>query len=68
MITHNAELVHRLLSAVLKLGLYGYHGSGEGDIAQSQPIHGPINDSLRNSHTVRVNVLEHYLAEMTPVT
>ncbi len=66
--THNTELVHRLLSGLLKLGLHDHHGSGKGDVAQPQPIHWTINDSLRNSHTVRVNVLEHYLAEMTPVT
>ena len=52
--THNAELVDRLLSGVLKLGLNGHHGSGEGDVAQPQPIYRPVNDSLRNSHTVRV--------------
>jgi len=37
--THNAELVHRLSSGVLKLGLHGHFGSGEGDVAQPQPIH-----------------------------
>jgi len=37
--THNTELVHRLLSGVLKLGLRGHHGSGEGDVPQPQPIH-----------------------------
>jgi len=26
MMTHNGELVHRLLSGVLKLGLHGHHG------------------------------------------
>ena len=52
--THNAELVHRLLSGVLNLGLHGHHGSGEGDVAQPQPIDWPVNYSLRNSHTVRV--------------
>ncbi len=66
--THNTELVQRLLSGVLKLGLHGHHGSGKGDAAQLQTIHGPINDSLRNSHTIRVNVPEHYLAKMTAVT
>ena len=54
MMTHNAELVHRLLPGVLKLGLHGHHGSDEGDVAQPKPIHWPINDSMRNSHTVRV--------------
>ena len=42
MTTHNTELVHRLLSGVLKLGIHGrhgHHGSGEGDAAQPQPIH-----------------------------
>jgi len=39
MMTHNAELVHKLLSGVLKLGLHGHHGSGEGGVAQPQPIH-----------------------------
>jgi len=39
MMTHNAELVHRLSSGVLKLGLHGHHGSSKGDIAQPQPIH-----------------------------
>jgi len=34
MMTHNATLVHRLSSGVLKLGLRGQHGSGEGDVAQ----------------------------------
>ena len=66
--THNAEMVHRLLSGVLKLELHDHHSNGKGDVAQPQPIHWTINDSLRNSHTVRVNVLERYLAEMTPVT
>jgi len=47
-------LVHRLLTGVLKLGLHGHHGSGKGDVAQPQPIHRPVNDSLRNSHKVRV--------------
>jgi len=51
LMTHNAELVHRLLAGVLKLGLHGNHGSSKGDVAQPQPIHGPVNDSLRNSHT-----------------
>jgi len=51
---HNTELVHTLLSGVLKLGLHGNHGSGKGDVAQPQPIHWPVNDLLRNSHTVRV--------------
>jgi len=36
---HNTELVHRLLSGVLKLGLSVNHGSGKGDVAQPQPIH-----------------------------
>ena len=36
---HTTELVHTLLSGVLKLGLHGNHGSGEGDVAQPQPIH-----------------------------
>ena len=66
--THNAEFVHRLLSGVLQLGLHGPHGSGKGDVAQPQPIHWPINDSLRNSTQSGQNVLEHYLVEMTPVT
>ena len=66
--THNTELVHRVLSDMFKLGLHDHHGSGKGYVAQPQPIHWLINDSLRNSHSVRVNVLEHYLAEMTPVT
>jgi len=39
MMTHNAELVHRLFSGVLKLGLHGNHGSSEGDVAQPQLIH-----------------------------
>jgi len=39
MMTHNAGLVHRLLSGVFKLELHGHHGSGEGDVAQPQPIH-----------------------------
>ena len=38
MTTHIATLVHRLLSGVLKLGLRGQHGSGEGDVAQPQPL------------------------------
>jgi len=37
--THNAELVHRLLPGVLKLQLHGNHGSSEGDVAQPQPTH-----------------------------
>ena len=49
--THSTELVHRLLSGVLKLGLHVHHGSGEGDIAQPQPIHWPFNESLTNSHS-----------------
>ena len=52
-ITHNAALVHGLLSGVLKLGRLGHH-SIEGNVVQPQPIHWPVNDSLRNSHTVRV--------------
>jgi len=36
---HNIESVHTLLPTVLKLGLNGNHGSGEGDIEQPQPIH-----------------------------
>jgi len=36
---NNTELVHILLSGVLKLGLHGNQGSGEGDVAQPQPIH-----------------------------
>ena len=39
MMIHNTELVHGLLSGVLKLGLYGQHGSGEGDVAQPQSRH-----------------------------
>ena len=39
MMTHIAELVHRLLSGVVKLGLQGNHSSGEGDVAQPQQIH-----------------------------
>ena len=39
MMTHNPQLVHRLLSGVLKFGLHGHHGSGEGDVAKPQPIH-----------------------------
>ena len=38
MMTHIATLVHRLLSGVLKLGLRGQHWSGEGDVAQPQPL------------------------------
>jgi len=37
--THTTTLVHRLLSGVLKLGQHGHHGSGEGDVAQPQPLH-----------------------------
>ena len=69
MITHNTELVHRLLWGVLKLVLHGHHGSGEGDVAQPQLIHWPVNDSLSNWHTLLgCNALEHCLTEMTPVT
>jgi len=50
----DSQMVHRLVSGVLKLGLDGHHGNGEGDGAQPQPIHWSINDSLKNSHTVRV--------------
>jgi len=39
MMTRNAELVHRLLSGVLNLGLHGHQDSGEGGDAQPQPIH-----------------------------
>jgi len=39
MMTHNVALVHRLLSGVLKLGHHGHHNSGEGDVAQPQPLH-----------------------------
>jgi len=39
MMTHNAEMVHRLLSGMVKLGLHGNHANGEGDVAQPQPIH-----------------------------
>ncbi len=49
--THNPDLVHRLLLGVLRLGLHDHHGSGEGDVAQPRQIHWPINDSLRNSHS-----------------
>ena len=45
--------MHRLSSGVLKLGLHGHHGSGKRVVAQPHPIHWPVNDSLRNSHTVR---------------
>ena len=38
MMTHNAELVHRLLPGVLKLELHGKHDSSKGDVAQPQPI------------------------------
>jgi len=38
-VAHNTELVHMLLSGGIKLGLHGNHGSGEGDVAQPQPIH-----------------------------
>ena len=38
-VAHNTELVHTLLPGVLKLGLRGNHSSGEGDVAQPQPIH-----------------------------
>jgi hypothetical protein len=41
MMTHNKELVHRLLSGVLKLGLYGHHGSSKGD-----------DDALPNQYTL----------------
>ena len=36
MMTHNAELVYRLLTGVIKLGLNGHHGSGKGDVEQPQ--------------------------------
>ena len=39
MMTRNTKLVHRLLPVVLKLGLQDHHGSGEGDVAQTQPLH-----------------------------
>ena len=52
--THSTELVHRLLSGVLKLGLHGHHSSGKGDVSQPQPINWTVNDSSRNSHTVRM--------------
>jgi hypothetical protein len=39
MMTHTAQLVQRLLSGVLKLGLHGNHGSSKGDVAQPQPIY-----------------------------
>ena len=48
---HNTELVHGLLSGVLKLGLHGNHGSSKGDVAQPQPIHWLTNDSFRNSRS-----------------
>ena len=54
MMTHNTQLVHRLFSGVLKLGLSGHHDSGKRDVAQPQPVHCTVNDSLRNSHTVKV--------------
>ena len=37
--THNAELMHMLLSGVLKLGLRGDRGSSKGDVAQPPPTH-----------------------------
>jgi hypothetical protein len=39
MMTHNAQMVHRLLPGVLKLELHGNHGSSKGDVAQPQPKH-----------------------------
>ena len=45
------KLVQRLLLGVLKLGLHGHHSSGEGDVAQPQPIPWPVNHSIRNSHS-----------------
>jgi len=39
MMAHNTELVHRLLSDVLNLGIYDHQGSGKGDVAQPQQIH-----------------------------
>ena len=36
---HNRELVHMLLSGVLKLGLRGDRGSSKGDVAQPPPTH-----------------------------
>jgi len=39
MMTHNAQLVHRPFSGVLKFGLHGNHGCSEGDVAKPQPIH-----------------------------
>ena len=51
MMSHNADLVYRLLSGVLKLGLHGNHGSSKGDVAQPQPIHWLTNDSFRNSRS-----------------
>ena len=46
-------VMHILLSGLLKLGLHDHHGSGKVVFAQLHPIHWPVNDSLRNSHTVR---------------
>ena len=37
--THNAELVNRLLAGVLKLGLHGNHASSKGDVPQPRLIH-----------------------------
>jgi len=39
MMAHNIELVHTLLSTVLKLRLHGHHGSGEGDVTEPQSKH-----------------------------
>jgi len=50
--TRNTELVHRLLSGVLKLGLHGCLDSGKGDAAQPQSIHWTFNELMRYSHIV----------------
>ena len=62
MMTHNAELLHRLLSVVLKLGLHGHHGSGERDVAHPKQCTALLMIH-REIHTQSGwNALEHYFA------
>ena len=69
MTTHNTKFVHRLLSVVLRFGLQGHHGSGEGCMLNNPNQYTGLLMIHWGIHTQSGwKVLEHYLAEMTPVT
>ena len=62
MMTHNTELVHRLLSGVLKFGLHDHIHTTNTLYTDLLIIHWGIH--IQSGW----NALEHYLAETTPVT